>query len=223
VRSGPPAANIAIRLLGELDVRVGGRSVQLGSARAESLLGFLLVHRDAPQARRRVAFLLWPDSTESQARTNLRHVLHTLRGALPHAERWLEVTPRTLRWRPDAPYRLDVAAFDAAVARAGTETDDDAVAALTEAVDAYRGDLLEGCYDDWVLEERARLHERFVDALARLCAALEGDGELDSVREPALRAAARIAAAGSWEECMAAFLAHLDQVVPPRRGDGAGA
>ncbi len=41
--------------------------------RAESLLAFLLLHRDAPQPRQRLAFLVWPDSGEEQARTNLRH------------------------------------------------------------------------------------------------------------------------------------------------------
>jgi hypothetical protein len=44
----------------------------LGSARAESLLAYLLLHRDAAQPRQRLAFLLWPDSSEPQARTNLR-------------------------------------------------------------------------------------------------------------------------------------------------------
>jgi hypothetical protein len=59
----------------------------------------LLLHRDAPQPRQRLAFRLWPDSTEQQAQTNLRKVLHTLRHALPEADRWLDVGPRTLQWR----------------------------------------------------------------------------------------------------------------------------
>src|SRR5919204_6073451 len=110
---------LSIRLLGEVDIRRGDVPVPaLDSARAESLLAYLLIHRDAPQPRQRLAFLLWPDSTEAQARTNLRHVLHTLRRSLPDAERFLEITPRTLRWRPDAPLRLDVAAFEDALARA---------------------------------------------------------------------------------------------------------
>jgi len=80
--------------LGELDLRLGELALPaLESARAESLLAYLLLHRDAAQPRQRLAFLLWPDSTEAQARTNLRHVLHTLRRALPHAERFLDVTP----------------------------------------------------------------------------------------------------------------------------------
>src|SRR3954471_24686989 len=108
---------LQVRLLGELDLRLGEtRLPPLESARAESLLAYLLLHRDAPQPRQRLAFLLWPDSTEPQARTNLRKVLHNLRHALPDAERFLEVGPRTLRWRVDAPLWLDVEHFQRALA-----------------------------------------------------------------------------------------------------------
>src|SRR5262245_15777433 len=107
---------LCIRLLGALDLRYRGTSLPaLESARAESLLAYLLLHRDAPQPRQRLAFLLWPDSTEQQARTNLRHVLHTLRHALPTCERFLDVQPRTLHWRSDAPFWLDAAAFEEAL------------------------------------------------------------------------------------------------------------
>src|SRR5881397_3959154 len=113
------------RLLGTMDLRLGARQLPpLDSARAESLLAYLLLHREAPQPRQRLAFLLWPDSTEPQARTNLRHVLHTLRRALPDAERFLDVTPRTLQWRPDAPFWLDVAGFEGSLAQADREAGD---------------------------------------------------------------------------------------------------
>jgi DNA-binding SARP family transcriptional activator len=91
VRSGPlddreARSTLQVRLLGGVDLRLGEEHIgPLDSARAESLLAYLLLHRDAPQQRQRLAFMLWPDSTESQARTNLRHVLHNLRRALPDA------------------------------------------------------------------------------------------------------------------------------------------
>jgi hypothetical protein len=76
-----------IRLFGELELRMGRRSLpRLESERAESLLAYLLLHREAAQPRQRLAFLLWPDSTESQARTNLRDVLHNLRLTMFTAE-----------------------------------------------------------------------------------------------------------------------------------------
>src|SRR3954451_12769658 len=112
----PPT--LRVRLLGSMDLRLGEQSLPaLDSARVESLLAYLLLHRDAPQPRQRLAFLLWPDSSEAQARTNLRHVLHKLRRSLPDDERFIEITPRTLRWRPGAPLRLDVATFEDALAR----------------------------------------------------------------------------------------------------------
>jgi len=162
------APTLRIRVLGELDLRLGDAPVPpLESARAESLLAYLLVHRGTRVPRRQLAFLLWPDSSERQARTNLRHVLHTLRRGLPAAAGFLEVTARTLEWRADAPVWLDLAAFEAALDRGDDE----------QAVALYGGDLLAGCYDEWLLPERERLRDRHADALERLCARREAEGE----------------------------------------------
>src|ERR671910_2182528 len=131
---------LSIRLFGALDLRYGDRLLStLASARAETLLAYLVLHRDAPQSRQHLAFVLWPDSSEAQARTNLRHVLHDLRRALPDADRFLDVSPRTLQWRTDASYWLDVAAFEDALARSQGETADGALVALHEAVATYTG------------------------------------------------------------------------------------
>jgi DNA-binding SARP family transcriptional activator len=169
---------LEIRLFGELELRVGGTPLpRLESARAESLLAYLLLHREAAQPRQRLAFLLWPDSTEAQARTNLRHVLHNLRRRLPDADRYLEVEQRTLRWRTDADFRLDVAAFDEALSRAAAAGAESPLEPLRDAVEAYAGDLLEGCYDEWLLEEREGFRQRHLDALERLAELLAELGE----------------------------------------------
>ncbi len=169
---------LCIRLFGAVDLRYGDRSLlPLTSARAESLLAYLVLHREAPQARQRLAFLFWPDSSETQARTNLRHVLHDLRRALPDPDRFLDATPRTLHWRVEAPYWLDVAAFAETLARADAQAGGGGLAALTEAVEMYRGDLLDGSYDDWVLAEREHLRTRYLVALERLTTLLGEQGD----------------------------------------------
>jgi hypothetical protein len=62
---------LSVQLLGGLELRLGDSPLPpLESARAGSLLAHLVLHRDAAQPRQRLAFLLWPDSTEQQARTN---------------------------------------------------------------------------------------------------------------------------------------------------------
>ncbi|HEY1320763.1 MAG TPA: AAA family ATPase, partial [Streptosporangiaceae bacterium] len=153
----PPV--LRVRLLGPMDLRIGERQLPpLDSARAESLLAYLLLHRDVPQPRQRLAFLLWPDSAEGQAQTNLRKVLHNLRRALPDTDRLIEIGPRTLRWQPDAPLWLDVEQFERALAGGQFE----------EAVQLYAGELLEGRYDEWLTDERERLAGLYADALERL-------------------------------------------------------
>jgi DNA-binding SARP family transcriptional activator len=150
---------VIARLLGAMDLRLGERQLSpLDSGRAESLLAYLLLHRDAPQSRQHLAFLLWPDSNERQAQTNLRKVLHNLRRAVPEVERLIEIGPRTLRWRADVPLSLDVVQFERALA-AGR---------LEEAVETYAGELLEGRYDEWVQDERERLAGLYLDALEQL-------------------------------------------------------
>jgi DNA-binding SARP family transcriptional activator len=167
---------LRIRLLGGFELRHKGERVPpLGSARAESLLAYLVLHRAAPQPRQHLAFLLWPDSTEAQARTNLRHLLHTLRHALPDADRFLDVTPRTLQWRSDAACQFDVTDFLETLSRAGENGSAD-VAVLRDAIELYAGDLLEGCYDEWLLGEREQLRERYLDALERLARLLADCG-----------------------------------------------
>jgi DNA-binding SARP family transcriptional activator len=147
------------RLLGPMDLWLGERQLPpLESARAESLLAYLLLHRAAPQPRQRLAFLLWPGSTEGQAQTNLRKVIHNLRRALPGADRMIEIGPRTLWRRADAPLWLDVEHFERALAEGRLE----------EAVETYAGELLEGRYDEWLAEERDRLAGLYLEALDRL-------------------------------------------------------
>ncbi len=75
---------IRLELLGTLRITFGDTPVaSVNTARMQSLLAYLVLHADAPQSREHLAYLLWPESEESQARTNLRQALHHLRRALP--------------------------------------------------------------------------------------------------------------------------------------------
>src|SRR5262249_44362800 len=137
-----------------------------GTPRLQSLLAYLLVHRQTLQSRQHLAFLLWPDSSETQARTNLRNLVHRLQRTLPQVGQLLEMRSSAIGWRPGAHGVLDVAEFEAAVKAAdAARRSADATAAqaqLEAAVSIYRGELLPGFFDDWIVAERDRL-----DSLAR--------------------------------------------------------
>jgi hypothetical protein len=74
---------LVVRLLGDPEVRRGSTLIAaFDSRRLQALLAFLIVGRERAIARQRLAFEFWPDSTDGQARTNLRQALHHLRHAL---------------------------------------------------------------------------------------------------------------------------------------------
>ena len=162
-----PNQQLAIRLLGEFNVTYCDEAVTaLNTPRLQSLLAYLVLHRDAAQLRQHLAFVFWPDSNEAQARTNLRHLFHLLREALPDADRFIQTDALSIQWRPDASFRLDAVDFESA-ARASS------LMGLQEAIDLYQGDLLPSCYEDWILPVRERLRQTFMQALTRLVALLE--------------------------------------------------
>src|SRR6266702_2183153 len=140
-----------LRLLGDFNLIYNDRQVtSFNTTRLRSLLAYLVLHRDVPQQRQHLAFLFWPDTTEAQARNNLRQLLHQLRQALPDVERFLSADTHTLHWHPVTPFYLDVAAFEQVLteAAAATQRDDQHALqrALEQADDIYRGALLPGCY-----------------------------------------------------------------------------
>ncbi len=163
---------LEISLLGEQRAALDGSVVDLGSLRAQALVGFLLLHRDVPQRREHVAAQFWPDSSTAQARTNLRRELHALRTGLPQVAGWLTADRGTLLWRSGPGCRLDVAEFEAAAgtaAAARTAGDDAGFRdAAAGAVRAYRGELLPAVYEDWATAERNRLHRMCLVLLDQL-------------------------------------------------------
>ncbi|MFL5803257.1 MAG: BTAD domain-containing putative transcriptional regulator [Roseiflexaceae bacterium] len=167
-----------IQFLGGFRLRLDDTPVTaLDHPRLQALLAYLVLRRAMPQTRQQLAFLLWPDSSETQARTNLRTLLHRLRQALPHADQFLYVDSQVVQWRPTAHWTLDVADFEQALAQTADQGGNGPVpgATLLEAVELYSDDLLPGWYDDWVLLEREQLRERFLKALEQLIELLEGE------------------------------------------------
>ncbi len=164
-------ASLHIQLLGDFRISTGDAPVPaLDRIRLQLLLAYLLLHRHAPQPRQQIAFQFWPDSSERQARNNLRKALHQLRGAWPAVDQFLHVNAHTVQWRPDIDYTLDVAEFEDLVARAKTLTENPTAqqTALETAVGLYQGDLLSSGYDDWIIPERERLRQNYIEALESL-------------------------------------------------------
>ena len=160
---------LQIQLLGGWRVTCGDEPISgLDSARPQALLAYLILHRNTVLTRQQLAFLFWPETTDAQAQTNLRQLLHTLRRRLPHADGYLELDGKTLGWRTQAPVVSDLERFELAFARAQAAGGSDQLERLAEAAGFYTGDLLPQCYDDWILPIRERLAQQYAQTLAQL-------------------------------------------------------
>jgi DNA-binding SARP family transcriptional activator len=188
---GEPPARLEVRFLGAVEIILDGRRLRaFDSLRLQRFLALIALRR-GPQHRSRLAFELWPDSDERQARTNLRKLLHEFRHSLPEVGEFVEIDNETVRWIPTGPSEVDVLRFHDAMAAGDLEL----------AARLYSGDLLPACYDDWVLEERAKLRAEAHGALVRLTEeAAERDDHKATIRyaqriidlEPTDEAAVRI-------------------------------
>ena len=180
-----------VSLLGEqaiADDRPG--SVRVRSSRAIVLVAFLVAHAGSAQPRPRIAGLLWPESADAQALTNLRRELHHLRHVLGD-EPSLVVTPRDLCWRDTGTCRVDVRIFDverkAALTAAAAGDSDGILVHAAAAIAEYRGDLLPGVYEDWLLEARSEIERQCVGLCDLLSETRARRGDLTGAVEAARR------------------------------------
>jgi DNA-binding SARP family transcriptional activator/tetratricopeptide (TPR) repeat protein len=151
---------LQIQLLGKFNLAYDAVPVTgLNTPRLQSLFAYLVLHRDAPQPRRQIAFCLWPDLPEDRARANLRKLFYQLQRALPNAAHFLYADKFNVQWQPTVAVGVDVAEFEAQAALA---------TGLSRALELYRGDLLPDCYDDWIVPERERLKQVHLDMLEHL-------------------------------------------------------
>jgi DNA-binding SARP family transcriptional activator len=185
---------LEIRLFGEPAFAFGGKPWPFSAPpRALPLLAFLILHAGEPVSRARLAALFWPDDEDEAARTNLRRHLHHVVKALPQIPgvTWLDIARATISWNADAPATIDVLEFKRLASDPHT---------LAQAIELYRGDLIETLHDEWLLAEQNRFRTTALSAMYDLAIAARARRdfteavtraerilELDEWREDALR------------------------------------
>ncbi len=131
----------------------------LDASKDQELLSFLLIRNNQHHGREAVAAMLWGDNSTERSKKYLRQSLWHLQAILDSVggkqpapllieHDWLRVNPANPPW-------CDVGEFEKAVACAegipGKQLTDTQAGILKSAVAQYRGDLLAGWYQDWVL------------------------------------------------------------------------
>lgn len=237
---------LAFRLFGKFSVCSGAEFVKrIDGGKEQELLSYLLIHRQRSHPRETLATILWGDTSTERSKKYLRQALWHLQTALEQSDDSrpgpLQVEHDWVRLNPDSKYWLDVAAFEDAYAAArgvpGAQLDKANAELLSQAVDVYSGDLLEGWYEDWCLFERERLQNTYLSMLDKLMAYCDAHHEYEAGQnygyailryDPArerthrqlmhlkYRAGDRTGALRQYERCVAALAKELG-VRPERR------
>ncbi|HLK56396.1 MAG TPA: tetratricopeptide repeat protein, partial [Chthonomonadaceae bacterium] len=180
-----------IEMLGDLCIKIRDhRSLYPRLGRQSSLLAYLAYHTHHGHTREALVERFWPEMDQESGLTNLRGGLAAVRRMLGAPDLNTEdvlVADRYLVRINPTHLETDVTEFEALIAQ-GQGAGSDPQAALTRAVEFYKGELLPGYTEDWIEFERLRLTNDHLAALQRLVVLHEKAGEA----EAALRYAQRV-------------------------------
>jgi ABC-type transport system substrate-binding protein/DNA-binding SARP family transcriptional activator len=146
--------------------------------KSQSLLAYLLLHRQRPQSRDHLCNLFWGDRSELKARGSISTALWHIRRCLP--EDIILRDGETLQYNPGAEVWLDVEEFKSHISASD-------IVSLASGVELYRGELLAGFYDDWIVDERYHLESLYCAALERLMSAHEAEKKFNEALVAARR------------------------------------
>lgn len=165
---------LRLRLFGSFEARVHGSPLpRLRTRRGQWLLALLVLRHGREVRRSWLAGTLWPDSSETHALRSLRQTLVDLRRGLG-TEAFRLTSPRAGSLALDLEgVETDLVPFDTAITAGDRVT-------LQTAVSLYRGPLLEGWTEEWVLEERQAREQDYLKALERLAAESREAGDAAS-------------------------------------------
>jgi DNA-binding SARP family transcriptional activator len=157
-----------------------------------ALLAYMAYHARRSHPREELIELLWPGCEPHAGRVNLRTALASLRRQLEPpglAPGTVLLAGRDCIGLNPAQCETDTDQFEAAL-RNAARTDDPAVRAQQRltAAELYRGDLLPGFFEDWILTEHQRLLEAYLGLLDDLSGGSEAAGDRTGALQWARRA-----------------------------------
>jgi DNA-binding SARP family transcriptional activator/tetratricopeptide (TPR) repeat protein len=192
--------------------------------KARALMAYLIMNRDVDVSREALLDTFWADTDPEHARASLKTALWSIRRCLTNTgadpDDFMLASKSIVRWKADT--SDDASAFS-------TLAKSDDAAACREALQLYRGDFLEGDYDNWTIAERERLTALYetllgkfardakdADAAQRFVARNPYDEDMYVTLIETELAAGRRASAASWVERCRTALAEIGETASAR-------
>lgn len=165
---------LQVYLFGGVRVTFEGENTDLKLSKGvQNLLVYLLLNRQRMLSRELVAGTLWGEQNQDNARKCLNTTLWRLCQYLslednPGKSFLLTSNAGEIGFNPHSDYWLDLKYFEEAIeliqAKSSFMTSETKTEYLENALSLYRGDLLEGNYEDWAIREREHKRQQYINA-----------------------------------------------------------
>ncbi|MBX3036192.1 MAG: tetratricopeptide repeat protein [Anaerolineales bacterium] len=179
----PSAPKFNIQAFGNAMVYVDGKPLTKSDWQTQAVRDlffyFLSIHK--PMTKEQIGELLWPDTYES-AKLNLRfkNDMYRLRKAV--GQNVIVYENDFYRFNHHLDYEYDVEAFEKFIANAQKSQDTKRKIDLYQkAVDLVQGPYLNDVYADWVMPERIRLEQVYLNSLIELANLYQANGQPEHV------------------------------------------
>lgn len=168
---------LRINLFGPLQIFTGEQCCEIRLSRTvQALFACLLLERNRVFPREALAEMLWNEGSDQHTRHNLNTTLWRLRSALekdaPGGKYLVSTHLGEVGINPHSRYWLDVAEFEAqarvTLSQPAAGLSPFQAGQMEDALQLYRGDLMEGFYQNWAINERERMRLVYLGCLSHL-------------------------------------------------------
>ena len=182
----PP--ELAIKTFGKIQVSIGDHIItgaEWQSQSARDLLLLLLLHPGG-MSKEEIGSIFWPDASPAELKLRFKNIIYRLRHAA--GKEVVEFSDEIYSFNRAMDYEVDFESFDRELVLAQRcDCIEEKIRHYSAGAQIYQGDFLPELSEDWVLAERERYFQKYLDALTRLVELYMESGRY----QPALSSAER--------------------------------
>jgi ATP/maltotriose-dependent transcriptional regulator MalT/DNA-binding SARP family transcriptional activator len=183
--AAPPIADLTVNMLGPVEIfRDPARPLAADAwttKRARDILCFITSRRHRRASKDTIIDTFWGeadfDAVERNFHPTVSHIRKALNSNQSLKQNFLLYRDGDYQLNPDFSYRIDTEEFDRRVSEGETARRarqfDECINSYEQAVALYRGEFMQGNYDEWVEEQRSYYREQYLRMLEALAAVAE--------------------------------------------------
>ncbi|HVF56167.1 MAG TPA: BTAD domain-containing putative transcriptional regulator [Pyrinomonadaceae bacterium] len=177
-----PVADLTVNMLGAVEIfRDRARPFAADAwvtKRARDILCFITSRRHRRASKDTIIDTFWGEadfgSVEKNFHPTVSHIRKALNSNQPLKQNFLLYRDGDYQLNPEFSYRVDIEEFDRLAAEGDaarrSREQESFVKSYEAAVALYRGEFMQGCYDDWAEEQRSYYREQYLRLLEILAA-----------------------------------------------------